>query len=140
MSAPLGRRCVVSVEGEGCIACYSQEDWKARSERVIAEYGELNPAVADYLRLMHAFADDDVSIDDANRLNLPPWIRTAAGLKEQDALVVVGRGTSLEVWKKQIWDQKFASITVDQRSEMMNETLKRMGFKFGQLNPTEVSA
>ncbi len=139
MSSPLGKRCAVAVEGNGCIACYAQEEWKAKSERIISEFDELNAGMDDVLRLLHGFADDDVSIDDANRVNLPPWIRSLAGLEEQDALVVVGRGTALEIWKKQVWDEKFSAMTVDSRKAQMEDALRRMGFGFAMSNPVEVS-
>ena len=129
MSSTLGYRCVVSIEGQGCIACYSESDWSKRAERIIAEYGEDDPSVQEYLRLVHAFSHKDVGIDDTNRINLPTWIRENAGLKEGDKLVVVGRGTCLEIWSADVWNTKYQNLTPDSRKALMADALKAMGYK-----------
>ncbi len=137
MSSPLNGNCVVSIEGQGCIACYSEENWRARAERIIAEYGEDHPSVQDYLRLIYAFSQEGVAIDDTNRINLPTWVRENAGLKEGDKLVVVGRGTCLEIWSAEVWNAKYQTLTPDDRRAMMTNALKEMGYKapFSEVAP-----
>ena len=98
-------------------------EWEKREEQ-LADASEMDEAVKKYLSLT-SYYGQQVEMDSQGRVLLPQILRSAAGLDDQDA-VVIGMRTYIEVHNRKAFE---ASLTVnDLTSEdrgKMAEILRR---------------
>lgn len=85
-----------------CLLLYPRERWLDIEEKV-AQLPSLDPAARRIQRLLIGHATD-LTLDNNERVLLPPVLRDFAGL-ERDILLV-GQGNKLEVWSEAIWDEQ----------------------------------
>ena len=91
-------RVVVTLDRAGCLAMYPLPEW-ALVEAQFARVG-LDPKVVALKRLGIGHAEE-LDIDGAGRVLLPPVLRDIAKLDK--TVMLVGQGNKLEVWAETEW-------------------------------------
>ncbi len=97
----LGENFVVTKEIGGCLSIYSEDEWKAFEEKLIA----LPRAKANVKRFYTASAVD-TGLDKQGRVLLSSALKTYAGLEKD--VVVVGVLERVEIWDKIKWEENNA--------------------------------
>lgn len=98
-------------------------EWEKR-EAQLADASEMDEAVRKYLSLT-SYYGQQVEMDSQGRVLLPQILRSAAGLDDQDA-VVIGMRTYIEVHNRKAFEASLAAnaLTSDDRGKMA-EILRR---------------
>jgi len=94
-----GGRCVVTADPGRCLLLYPLAAWEPIQAKLLAlpSFNERNRAVQ---RLLVGHADD-VELDGAGRILVPPALRRYAGLDH--AVTLVGQGHKFEIWDETRW-------------------------------------
>ena len=97
----LGAAVVLTVGLDKCVAVYSLPAW----EKYLAKLAELPFAKSDARKFTRAVMGmaEEVALDAAGGVLLPPTLRAYAGLDEN--VSVTGVGDHLEVWNAQKWGE-----------------------------------
>ena len=98
-------------------------EWEKREEQ-LADASEMDEAVKKYLSLT-SYYGQQVEMDSQGRVLLPQILRSAAGLDDQDA-VVIGMRTYIEVHNRRAFEQNLTAnaLTTEDRGRMA-EILRR---------------
>ena len=75
----------------GCLLVFPRPVWESFRERLIAL-----PMQADGWRRVFLGSAADVDVDSADRINVPPELRSAAGMARD--VLMLGMGQRLELW------------------------------------------
>jgi transcriptional regulator MraZ len=117
----LGGDAVMVVDGnEGCLEIYSMREYDARAAAI-----ERQPDTTENgRRLRRAFYGNarEVPIDKQTRILVPAPMREAAEI--EGAVVIVGRGTVLELWNRQRWENE-NTIVKERYSEALEQLFER---------------
>lgn len=97
---------VTSTDGKSA-EIWPLPEWEKREEQ-LADASEMDEAVRKYLSLT-SYYGQQVEMDSQGRVLLPQILRSAAGLDDQDA-VVIGMRTYIEVHNRKAFE---ASLTVN---------------------------
>ncbi len=97
-------RVVVTADPSRCLLVYPRDAWEPIQQRLMA-LSSFDERIRALQRLLVGHADD-VDIDAAGRLLVPPPLREFAGLGK-DA-VLAGQGRRLELWDAAAWDRETA--------------------------------
>ncbi len=92
-------RVVVTLDRAHCLAMYPMPEW-ALVEAQFMRIG-MDPKVVMLKRLVIGHAEE-LDIDSAGRVLLPPPLREIAGLEK--AVMMVGQGNKLEIWSESRWE------------------------------------
>jgi MraZ protein len=117
--APLGNgqgRVVVTADPSRCLLVYPVAAWEPIQARLMA-LSSFDDKIRALQRLLVGYADD-VDIDAAGRILVPPALRDYARLDKQ--VVLVGQGRKLELWDDVAW---------------RNATAQAVAFEHGGLPP-----
>jgi len=113
---------VTSTDGKSA-EVWPLPEWEKR-EAQLADASEMDEAVRKYLSLT-SYYGQQVEMDSQGRVLLPQILRSAAGLDDQDA-VVIGMRTYIEVHNRKAFEQNLTAnaFTAEDRGKMA-EILRR---------------
>lgn len=113
---------VTSTDGKSA-EVWPLPEWEKREEQ-LADASEMDEAVRKYLSLT-SYYGQQVEMDSQGRVLLPQILRSAAGLDDQDA-VVIGMRTYIEVHNRKAFEASLTAnaLTSDDRGKMA-EILRR---------------
>ena len=103
--ASQGARLIMTADPSRCLLLYTVADWEPIQERLMA-LSSFNAQTRALQRLLVGHADD-VEMDAAGRLLVPPALRTYAGLDRH--IVLVGQGKKFEIWDDARWNELTAA-------------------------------
>ena len=92
-------RLVLTADPSRCLLLYPQAAWEPIQARLMA-LSSFNDKIRSLQRLLVGHADD-VEIDAAGRILVPPALRRYAGLDKH--VVLVGQGQKFELWDEAQW-------------------------------------
>ena len=94
-------RLVITADFDKCLLIYPQSDWEPIQQKLM-ELSSLNPRIRGLQRQLVGHAED-IEMDAAGRVLVPPALREFAALEKN--VVLVGQGNKFELWDKEKWDQ-----------------------------------
>src|SRR4029078_12345649 len=97
-------RVVVTADHGGCLLIYPMETWEPIQAQIMT-LPSFDDRIRSIQRLLVGHADD-VEIDAAGRILVPPAPRRYAGLDKR--VVLVGQGQKLELWDEAKWQAQIA--------------------------------
>ena len=100
-------RIVITADPSRCLLVYPVDAWEPIQARVMA-LSSFDERIRALQRLLVGYADD-VDIDAAGRVLVPPPLREFASLAKD--VVLVGQGQRLELWDAGAWDAQTARVT-----------------------------
>ena len=95
---------VLTADPSRCLLLYPRAAWEPLQERLMS-LSSFNPAIRALQRLLVGHADD-VEVDAAGRILVPPELRRYANLDKR--VVLVGQGPKFELWDEQQWQVETA--------------------------------
>jgi MraZ protein len=107
---------VLTADPSHCLLLYPLPDWEPIQERLMA-LSSFDEKIRGLQRLLVGHADD-VEIDGAGRILVPPALRQFARLDKR--VVLVGQGKKFELWDEAAW---------------LDRTAQAVGFPAGGLPP-----
>jgi len=97
-------RLIVTADHGGCLLIYPFAEWQPFESQLMA-LSSFEDKIRSLQRLMVGHADE-VDIDAAGRILVPPALRRYAGLDKR--VVLVGQGRKLELWDDIKWQAQIA--------------------------------
>lgn len=111
----MGEAFIVTKGLDGCLFAFSQEEWKNFETKLKAlPLSDRN--ARNFVRFFLAGATE-CEIDKQGRFLIPSNLREAGKLEKE--AVIIGVGTRLEIWNKDIWNSKDEEISADEIAENM---------------------
>ncbi|NWG40185.1 MAG: division/cell wall cluster transcriptional repressor MraZ [Hydrogenophilaceae bacterium] len=98
-------RIVVTADPSECLLLYPLSEWEP-IEKKLAGLSDFNPQTRSIKQLMIGYAQD-MDMDSAGRILLPPMLRDFAGLDKN--VVLAGQVSRLEIWNEERWNARIAS-------------------------------
>jgi len=95
---------IITADHGGCLLIYPLVEWAPIEARLMA-LSSFNDRIRSLQRLIVGHADE-VDIDAAGRVLVPPALRRYAGLDKR--VVLVGQGRKLELWDDAKWQAQVA--------------------------------
>ena len=92
-------RLVVTADPSHCLLLYPLPEWEPIQQRLM-QLSSFNERIRSLQRLLVGHADD-VSLDGAGRILVPPALRQFAMLDKR--VVLVGQGKKFELWDETKW-------------------------------------
>ena len=111
----MGEAFIVTKGLDGCLFAFSQEEWK-NFETKLKSLPLSDKNARNFVRFFLAGATE-CEIDKQGRFLIPSNLRTAAKLEKE--AVIIGVGTRLEIWNKDVWTSKDEEISADEIAENM---------------------
>ena len=111
----MGEAFIVTKGLDGCLFAFSQEEWK-NFETKLKSLPLSDKNARNFVRFFLAGATE-CEIDKQGRFLIPSNLRIAANLEKE--AVIIGVGTRLEIWNKEIWASKDEEISADEIAENM---------------------
>lgn len=99
-----GGRLVVTADPSGCLLIYPLATWEPIQAQLMS-LSSFNDKIRGLQRLLVGHADD-VELDAAGRILVPPALRRYASLDKH--VVLVGQGQKLELWDDAKWQAQTA--------------------------------
>ncbi len=100
----LGDEFVVTKGLDGCLFVYGNEDWNIFAQK-LTSLPLVDDEARDFARFFLAGAMS-VEVDKQGRILLPANLREFARLDKD--VVLAGVGSRVEIWNKDVWDEKNA--------------------------------
>ena len=98
------RTLIVTADPSRCLLVYPRATWEPIQARLMA-LSSFNEQIRGLQRLLVGHADE-VDMDGAGRILVPPALRQYAGLDHR--VVLVGQGSKFELWDDAKWQQETA--------------------------------
>ncbi len=111
----MGEAFIVTKGLDGCLFAFSQEEWK-NFETKLKSLPLSDKNARNFVRFFLAGATE-CEIDKQGRFLIPSNLRIAANLEKE--AVIIGVGTRLEIWNKDVWISKDEEISADEIAENM---------------------
>ena len=111
----MGEAFIVTKGLDGCLFAFSQEEWK-NFETKLKSLPLSDKNARNFVRFFLAGATE-CEIDKQGRFLIPINLREAGKLEKE--AVIIGVGTRLEIWNKDIWNSKDEEISADEIAENM---------------------
>ena len=111
----IGEKFIITKGLDGCLFVFSQNEW-LNFEAKLKALPLTDKNARNFVRFFLSGATE-CEIDKQGRFLIPSNLRGAAKL-EKDA-VIVGVGTRLEIWDKEIWQKCDENISADEIAENM---------------------
>ena len=111
----MGEAFIVTKGLDGCLFAFSQDEWK-NFETKLKALPLSDKNARNFVRFFLAGATE-CEIDKQGRFLIPGNLREAAKLEKE--AVIIGVGTRLEIWNKEIWSSKDEEISADEIAENM---------------------
>lgn len=118
--ASLGVRFYMTKGLGGCIFIYTETDYNALSERLSDQRRQLD---AHTMRLQRFFTSTEAGVDGQGRVAIPSKLRDWAKIPEQGDVVIVGTGSRIEIWSRDVWERYSEELT----DEMISESAREVG-------------
>ena len=99
-------KLVLTAHPDGCLLLFPSPAWEPIRARVMS-FPSLDRQFSVWKRLLVGFAQD-VEIDGAGRLLLPPEMRDFAHISRQ--VMFVGQGSHYEIWDLEQWKQQLENL------------------------------
>jgi MraZ protein len=96
-----GGRLVVTTDSDRCLLIYPLPDWEPIEQKLMA-LSSFNAQIRELQRRLVGYAED-VQMDAAARILVPPALREFAQLDKN--VVLVGQGSKFELWNKDQWQE-----------------------------------
>ena len=97
----LGDKIIITRGIEGCLAVYTETEWKIMSDK-LATLTISQAEARSFTRMILAGAME-VSLDKLGRILVPDYLKEYAGLKKN--VVVCGLSNRLEIWDAEKWEK-----------------------------------
>ena len=97
---------VLTAHPDGCLLLYPTPAWEPIRSQVMS-FPSLDRQFSVWKRLLVGFAQD-VEIDGAGRLLIPPELRDFAHITRQ--VMLVGQGSHYEIWDLELWNQQLEAL------------------------------
>ena len=111
----MGEAFIVTKGLDGCLFAFSQDEWK-NFETKLKSLPLSDKNARNFVRFFLAGATE-CEIDKQGRFLIPSNLREARKLEKE--AIIIGVGTRLEIWNKQIWESKDEEISADEIAENM---------------------
>ena len=111
----LGDAFVICKGLDHCLYIYSNEDWEAFANQ-LSSLPLTNKAAREFVRFFLSGATE-CEVDKQGRFLIPNNLRTAAKLEKE--AIIIGVGTRLEIWNKNIWEKCDENISADEIADNM---------------------
>ena len=111
----MGEAFILTKGLDGCLFAFSQEEWK-NFETKLKSLPLSDKNARNFVRFFLAGATE-CEIDKQGRFLIPSNLREAAKLEKE--AVIIGVGTRLEIWNKDVWTSKDEEISADEIAENM---------------------
>ncbi len=98
--ADVAGQLVVTADPSRCLLLYPRASWEPIQSQLMA-LSSFDPQVRSLQRLLVGHADD-VEVDAAGRILVPPALRRYANLDKR--VMLVGQGRKLELWDEAQWE------------------------------------
>ena len=98
-------RMVMTADPSRCLLLYPVTEWEPIEQKLMS-LSAFNDATRALQRLLVGHADD-VEMDSAGRLLIPPALRQYASLDKR--IVLVGLGNKFEIWDESRWNEVTAA-------------------------------
>ena len=105
----MGEAFIVTKGLDGCLFAFSQDEWK-NFETKLKSLPLSDKNARNFVRFFLAGATE-CEIDKQGRFLIPSNLREAGKLEKE--AVIIGVGTRLEIWNKEIWASKDEEISAD---------------------------
>ncbi|HQN41185.1 MAG TPA: division/cell wall cluster transcriptional repressor MraZ [Pseudomonadales bacterium] len=97
-----GAGLVVTIDTQqSCLQLFPLPEWEVLQEKISA-LPSFNPATRRIQRLLLGHAND-VEMDTAGRILLPPLLREYANLEKSKPVILLGQGNRFEIWAEDRW-------------------------------------
>jgi len=108
----LGDKVIITRGIEGCLAVYTETEWKIMSDKLSAL--TISQAEARSFTRMILAGAMEVSLDKLGRILIPDYLKQYAGLNKN--IVICGLSNRLEIWDSAKWEayKKAAEKGVDE--------------------------
>ena len=100
-----GTRLVMTADPSRCLLLYTTAEWEPIEQKLMS-LSSFNAQTRALQRLLVGHADD-VEMDSAGRLLVPPSLRQYASLDKR--IVLVGQGNKFEIWDEGRWNELTAA-------------------------------
>lgn len=115
----LGERFFMTKGMGRCIVVYTEADYKELSASL-----DRQPQLDIHTkRLQRFFTAAETSVDGQGRVAIPSQMRSWAKIEEPGEVVIVGTGSRIEIWSKELWDSYNEELT----DEMIVESALELG-------------
>ena len=111
----LGDEFVVTKGLDGCLFVYDNKEWSAFEEKLKA-LPLMNKESRKFVRFFLAGATN-AEVDKQGRILIPAILREFAELDKD--VVLVGVGSRIEIWSREIWENNAAFEDMDEIAEHM---------------------
>ena len=115
----IGEKFILTKGLDGCLFAYSQKEWTNFEEK-LKTLPLTNKNARDFVRFFLSGAIE-CEIDKQGRFLIPSNLRTYSKLDKE--IVILGVGTRIEIWNKEIWAQSEENISADELAENMDKLL-----------------
>lgn len=105
----MGDKFIVTKGLDGCLFAFSQKEW-LNFETKLKELPLSDRNARNFVRFFLAGATE-CETDKQGRFLIPNNLRIAAGLDKE--AIVIGVGTRLEIWNKEVWKKCDENISAD---------------------------
>ena len=99
-------KLVLTAHPDGCLLLYPTPAWEPIRAQVMG-FPSLDRQFSLWKRLLVGFAQD-VELDSAARLLIPPELREFARIKRP--VMLVGQGSHFEIWDLESWNQQLETL------------------------------
>ena len=111
----MGETFIVTKGLDGCLFAFSQDEWK-NFETKLKSLPLSDKNARNFVRFFLAGATE-CEIDKQGRFLIPSNLREAGKLEKE--AIIIGVGTRLEIWNKDVWTSKDEEISADEIAENM---------------------
>ncbi len=111
----MGEKFIVTKGLDGCLFAFSQNEWIS-FESKLKSLPLSDKNARNFVRFFLSGATE-CELDKQGRFLIPLNLRTAANLEKE--AVIIGVGTRLEIWNKDIWEKCDENISADEIAENM---------------------
>ncbi len=111
----IGEKFIITKGLDGCLFAFSQTEWFNFEEKLkTLPLSDKN--ARNFVRFFLSGATE-CEIDKQGRFLIPNNLREAANLEKD--VIIIGVGTRLEIWNKEIWEKCDEEISADEIAENM---------------------
>ena len=111
----MGEKFIVTKGLDGCLFAFSQQEW-LNFETKLKSLPLSDKNARNFVRFFLSGATE-CELDKQGRFLIPNNLRNAANLEKE--IVIIGVGTRLEIWNKNIWEKCDDDISADEIAENM---------------------
>ncbi|MFR2570739.1 MAG: division/cell wall cluster transcriptional repressor MraZ [Clostridia bacterium] len=111
----MGEKFIITKGLDGCLFAFSQQEW-LNFETKLKALPLSDKNARNFVRFFLSGATE-CELDKQGRFLIPNNLRMAATLEKE--VVIIGVGTRLEIWNKQIWNKCDEEISADDIAQNM---------------------